>query len=104
MSNKAHTAVLRRISERYGGVSGHADGVDIVTDEMRIEVETSATLADGFARLAALSGTRYVAVTNKEAISDALRLAAGTGIGVMDAHGNVLHAANGAPQSEKADD
>ena len=95
MSNKAHAATLRRIKDRYGGDSGHADGVDIVSGELRIEVETTATLAEGIARLSALSGLRFIAVTNKEAIGEALRLAAGTGIGVMDSHGEVLHAADG---------
>ena len=95
MVNKAHTAVVRRILERYGGVSGDAQGVDIAANGLLIEVETTATLAEGFARLKELEGIRYVAITNKEAIEEALRLVKGTGIGVMDSHGNVLQVADG---------
>jgi len=95
MVNKAHSATVRRIKDRYGGVSGDAYGIDIVAEELRIEVETSATLGGGVDRLSALDGVRYIAVTNKEAIHDALRLVDGTGIGVMDGHGNVLHPAKG---------
>jgi hypothetical protein len=54
MVNKAHTATVRRICERYGGVSGDGAGIDIVTAELRIEVETWATLAEGIGRLSAL--------------------------------------------------
>jgi hypothetical protein len=99
MVNKAHSAVVRRIKVRYGGVSGEALGIDIVTESLRIEVETSATLESGIERLSAIDGIRYVAVTNKEAIPDALRIVDGTGIGVMDSYGNVLVPAKGANEA-----
>lgn len=95
MVNKAHTATIRRISDRYGGVSGDVAGVDIIAGELLIEVETWATLAEGIGRLSALTGVRYVAVTNKDAMPDALQLTEGTGIGVMDAQGHILKPAAG---------
>ena len=93
MANKAHTATIRRICERYGGVSGEAQGIDIIGETMLVEVETTATLEEGVARLLELPGLRYVAVTNKEAVAEAIQLTAKTGIGVMDPHGNIVRAA-----------
>ena len=101
MSNKAHSAAVRRIRTRYGGISGQELGIDIVADALLIEVETSATLDEGVARLSRLQGPRYVAVTNKEAIADTLLAALGTGIGVMDAHGNVIQPAQEALSSNE---
>ena len=93
MANKAHTATVHRILKRYGGVTDPEAGIDIVAGDMRIDVETSATGMDGIARLSQIKGVRYVAVTNKEAVREAARLAAGTGIGVMDSHGNIIQPA-----------
>lgn len=63
---------------------------------MTIEVETSATLAEGIERLKSATGNRYIAVTNREALVDAVRLTAGTGIGVMDPSGDIMkEASNG---------
>jgi hypothetical protein len=90
VSNKAHTATVRRIATRLG-VEPSSDGhPDIATPEMVVEVETSATLADGVARLRTRRGRRFVAVTNREALSEALELVAGTGIGVMNPQGDVV--------------
>jgi predicted SpoU family rRNA methylase len=99
MANKAHTATIRRICERYGGVAANGEGPDIVAGDLIIEVETSATLVEGVERLLTRTGNRYIAVTNKEAVADANRLTAGTGIGVMDPHGNIIHPAAGADGS-----
>ncbi len=95
MVNKAHVATVRRICERYGGVVDHGEEVDVIAGELRIEIETWATLADGIERLSQLDGLRYLAVTNKDAILDALRLTQNTGIGVMDSFGRILQPATG---------
>jgi hypothetical protein len=101
VSNKAHTAAVHRIAARYRAVARsqhecqNGDGPDIELPDGRIDVETSATLAARIASLQRLKGRRFVAVTNKESLDDALRLAAGTGIGVMNSQGDiVLDAAN----------
>ena len=57
---------------------------------MVVEVETSATLAEGVARLRIGKGRRFVAVTNREALREALQLVEGTGIGVMDPQGDIV--------------
>jgi hypothetical protein len=90
VTNKAHTAVVRRVAARWGGIVGPAEGPDILLPDGQIEVETSATLALSVERLKAASGRRYVAVTNKETVPEALRLVEGTGIGVLNSHGDVL--------------
>jgi hypothetical protein len=94
MVNKAHTAVLRRIATRYQGILGQDGQPDVTAGEMLIEVETAATLPQGIARLLPLSGRRYVAVTNREALDEALRLTEGTGLGVMTPQGDILREAD----------
>jgi hypothetical protein len=90
MANKAHAAVVRRLLERYGAADTTTNGFDIHVGDLRIEVETSATLSEGLKKLQAATGRRYLAVTNREAIEDALALTASTDIGVMDPWGNIL--------------
>ena len=89
-NNKAHAGAVRRIAARWGGTVGPDSGPDILLADGRIEVETSATLAASIELLKSAPGRRYVAVTNKETIPDAFRLVDGTGIGVLNSHGDVL--------------
>lgn len=89
-TNKAHTATANRIARRYGGEWTEANSPDIQAAGLTIEVETSATIAAAVARLELLAGRVYVAVTNKEAVAEALRLTRGTRIGVMDPRGDIL--------------
>jgi hypothetical protein len=93
MVNKAHTATLRRIAKRYRGEIGADNRADIVAGDMLIEVETAATLAAGIARLLSHSCRRYVAVTNREALDEALRQTERTGIGVMNPQGDIVREA-----------
>jgi hypothetical protein len=89
-SNKAHTATGRRIAKRYKTTYNDGDGIDIATDGMVIEIETTATIEDGVERLKVHLGRAFVAVTNKEGIAEALRLTQGTNVGVMDPRGNII--------------
>ena len=88
--NKAHTATANRVAQRYGGIFNPGDGVDIETDDLAIEVETSATVQDGVRRLNKRDGRVYVAVTNKEGLPIALDAAEDSRVGVMDPHGNIV--------------
>jgi hypothetical protein len=90
MSNKAHTATLRRIAKRYAGTIGTDGQADITAGDVLIEVETAATIAEGIHRLQSHAGKRYVAVTNQETIVEALRMTAQTGIGVMNPQGDIV--------------
>lgn len=90
MSNKAHTATLNRICQKLG-LQPDPDGrFDIRTNAFIIEVETSATMADGIERLKRQVLPSYIAVTNKEGIQLARKMVVGTAVGVMDPQGNVV--------------
>lgn len=99
-SNKALTATARRISCRYGGIYQADDGFFVAENSLIIAVETSATLAEGLARLHAAAGARYIAVTNKEALTEALKVTQGTLIGVMDPQGNIVQPATNAQNGD----
>jgi hypothetical protein len=94
MVNKAHTATMRRIANRYGGTIGQDSRADITAGDMLIEVETAATLTEGVGRLMSQSCRRYIAVTNRESLPEALRQTEGTGIGVMNPQGDIVREAN----------
>lgn len=88
MKNKAHTATLNRICRRFEVTPG--GDFDIQTDEMIIEVETSATAESAIDRLKAQGCPAYVALTNKEGIKQAVSKAQGTGVGIMDPKGDIV--------------
>lgn len=97
MQNKAHTATLNRIAQRYG-VAPSPGAHDIETDDFIIEVETSASIDDAVALLRDQSVAVYIAVTNKEGVALAVQRVESTMIGVMDPQGNVIRASgNHAP-------
>lgn len=91
MANKAHAAVVRRLIERYG-VQGceNSNGFDVHVGDLIIEVETTATLLEAVTKLKLASGRRFVAMTNREALEDAVALTDATDIGVMDPWGDVV--------------
>lgn len=89
-NSKSHTTTINRIARRYSGRINPIEGPDIRTHDMIIEVETQATLHHGVRSLKAFEGPVYLAVTNMEALPDALRVTHGTPIGVMDPKGDIL--------------
>ena len=88
--NKAHTATANRIALALGATYNAGDGFDIEIDGMVVEVETTATVARGIARLSEATGRVFVALTNKDGVREALRLAQGTRVGVMDPQGKIV--------------
>lgn len=94
--NKAFTATMNRLAERYGGTANEAG--EIVADVGTIRVTTSAELAEVVAELAQRAGHVYIATTNREAIRDALRAVDQTRVGVMQPNGDILK-----PTSEPTD-
>ncbi len=88
--NKAHTATANRIAQVYGTNFNAGTGFDIQVDGMVIEVETTATVQEGINRLREADGRVFVALTNKDGVREALRLANGTRVGVMDPQGNII--------------
>lgn len=93
MTNKAHSAVINRILARYQGTLANDGAIDVIADGMLIAVETTATLPANIQELLAIPGTRYIAVTNQESLVEALRLTEGSGVGVMNARGDIVKAA-----------
>lgn len=91
--NKAHTATANRIARRYGTRYNHGDGPDIQCAGFVIEVETMATLEQRVEILKNLDGQVYIAVTNKEAVPEAIALVQNTRLGIMDPQGNIIIAA-----------
>lgn len=97
---KAHRATANRVAKRYGGQINLLESPDVAAPEMTIEVETHATLARAVRRLKTRTDVVYIAVTNKEALAEAIRLTSPTTIGVMDPQGNVVKAAGSSGSSD----
>ena len=90
VNNKAHTATVRRVAERYGASINIEGNPDVSSADLVVEVETSATISRGIKALADVEGPVFVAVTNREALEDALRKASRTHVGVMDPQGQIV--------------
>jgi hypothetical protein len=88
--NKAHATTVNRIVRRYSGKLGLELRVDVEVPEGIIEVETEATISRGIRHLKKFRGPVYLAVTNREALPEALRATTGSRIGVMDPQGNIV--------------
>ncbi len=88
--NKAHTATAHRVARRFQTEFNEGDGFDIQTDDIIVEVETTATMFDSATRLAEQKGPIYIALTNKDGVADALRAISNLRVGIMDAHGNIV--------------
>ena len=90
VQNKAHTATVNRIAKRYQAVANPNGHPDIESDELTVEVETSATIAAGIKRLLNVEGPVFVAVTNREGLDEALKRAHPTRVGVMNPQGEIV--------------
>jgi hypothetical protein len=90
VANKAHTTTANRIAHYYGVSYHEGSGFDIQTGSVTIEVETTATVQNAIDRLRTVPGRVYVALTNKDGVNVALRLAENTRIGVMDSFGRIV--------------
>ena len=91
--NKAHKATANRIARRYAAalnVRAEEGQIDIWADGYVIAVETTATLEESIRRWNEHNQPVYVAVTNREGLAEAQRLAAETRVGVMDPQGNIV--------------
>ena len=90
VQNKAHTATTNRIAKRYGAMVNPDGNPDIQSQGLTVEVETTASVAAGIRRLQNFEGPVFVAVTNREALEDALHRASRTRVGVMDPQGEII--------------
>ena len=90
VNNKAHTATVRRVAERYSATINAEGNPDLSIGDVSVEVETSATVSQGIKALLNAEGPTFVAVTNREALDVALRRASRTRVGVMDPQGEII--------------
>jgi hypothetical protein len=93
--NKALTATINRLVSRYGGDTNEHDGIHATVGV--IVVTTSATVVDVIEKLSEHKGPAFVAMTNREAVRDALRAADGTKVGVMQPDGDIVRPAQNEP-------
>lgn len=89
-TNKAHTATANRIAKSLGTAVNDGPGFDIQLDNITVEVETTASMLEAEARLAQLSGKVYIAMTNKDGVTEALAATKGSRVGIMDPHGKIV--------------
>ncbi len=88
--NKSHKTTSSRIAGKYNTEYNSNKGVDIVTPNIAIEVETESTISTGIQQLQGHKKKAYIAGTNQEAVKNALEITKGTTIGVMDNQGNIV--------------
>ena len=93
--NKAHTATANRVARLLNTQYNEGEGFDIETDGVIVEVETTATMAAAAERLAAEPARVYIAMTNKDGVAEALLATAGSRVGIMDPHGNIVRESAG---------
>ena len=89
-TNKAHTATANRIARSLGTAVNDGPGFDIQLDDVTVEVETTASMLEAEVRLADLPGKVYIAMTNKDGVSEALSATRGSRVGIMDPHGKIV--------------
>ena len=87
--NKAHTATGNRIARRFQTEFTPDQEFDIEVGDLKVNVETSASVIAALQRLQPEPGRVYVALTNKDGLADAVQLATGR-VGIMDSHGNIV--------------
>ena len=94
MADSVHDKIAGKIAKKYGTEYKSDKGIDIVTANKVIEVETKKTSLDqGIDQVVRSQKARYLAV-NKINISNALEKTEGTGIGVMGPTGRIIKRAS----------
>ena len=88
--SKSHKVTSNRLAKKFRTEYNSAQGVDVNTPSIAIEVETLDTVADGLRQLQGHQKRVYIAGTNQEVVDKALEITKGTTVGVMDNQGKVL--------------
>ena len=88
--SRAHKTTANRIAKKYRTAYNPDEGVDVVTRQIAVEVETPGTVSDGMRQLQGHKKPAYIAGANQEAVDEALEKTAGTTIGVMDSQGRIV--------------
>lgn len=90
MAKSKHDVIAEKLAKKFGTKYKSHKGIDIVTKNRVIEVETKKnSIPQGIDQVQNSSKARYLAV-NKINIKNALKAAKDTGIGVMSDTGKII--------------
>lgn len=94
MSKTIHDEIAKRIAKKFNTEYKSDKGIDVVTRNRAIEVETKpGSISQGISQVVKSSKARYLAV-NKQNIQNALEATNRTGIGVMGPTGRIIKKAS----------
>lgn len=86
---RSHKITVNRLSEKFR-TTPNSEGVDIKTERVAIEVESSGQVREGIRQLQGHKGPVYIAGVNQDTVKEALEATRNTTIGVMDNQGNIV--------------
>ena len=87
---RGHNRVAMNIARRYGARFNTRSNPDIETPDRVIEVESAATVAEGFQRLRNFRKPVYIAGADVDAVTAACKATIGTTVGVMTPDGKIV--------------
>lgn len=94
MGKTIHDQIAEKIAKKFNTEYKSNKGIDVVTRDRVIEVETkSGSISQGISQVVKSSKARYLAV-NKPNINNAIDATQNTGIGVMSQTGRVIKKAS----------
>ncbi|KPK98664.1 MAG: hypothetical protein AMJ95_03345 [Omnitrophica WOR_2 bacterium SM23_72] len=94
MSKTKHDQIAEKLARKFHTEYKQHKGIDIVTPDRVIEVETkSASIQQGIRQIVHSPKARYLAV-NKQNIKNALAETEGTGIGIMGPSARIIKRAS----------
>ena len=94
MAKSKHDQIAENLAKKFGVKYKKHKGIDIVTDNRVIEVETTKSgIYQGIDQVKRSTKVRYIAVNDRN-IQNALNATEGTGIGVMDEKGKIIKKAS----------
>lgn len=89
MSSK-HDRIVKKLAKLFG-VQPRRKGVDLITNDKAIEVATSESdLYQSMKQLRRSRKPKKYLVVPEELLEKARKITKGTGIGIMDPHGNII--------------
>lgn len=90
MTKSKHDLIAERLAQKFDTEYKSDKGIDLVTKDRAIEVETKKEgLDQGIGQIAHSSKARYLAVSNR-IVKLARKLIEGSGIGIMNEKGRII--------------
>ena len=90
MAQTKHDRTAEKIARQKGAPYNRGQGPDVQTPTQAIEVETKATVSDGFRQLRGFRRSVYIAGADDAATKAALEATKGTTVGVMSPDGKIV--------------